>query len=79
MIVPQDRLLFWAGVVLVPFLFLAIAFGPGAAVERPGVGRWEEVAGPLSWIVVAIFTALAALDGQAAIVKQIYKEKNPEK
>lgn len=67
MIVPQDRLLFWAGVVLVPFLFLAIAFGPGAAVERPGVGRWEEVAGPLSWIVVAIFTALAALDALLAL------------
>ncbi len=67
MIVPQNRLLFWAGVVLVPFLFLAIAFGPGASMALPGVGRLEEVAGPVSWTIIGIFAVLAALDAVLAL------------
>ncbi len=67
MIVPQNRLLFWAGAVLVPFLFLGIAFGPGASVKLPGFGQLEEMAGPLSWTIVWIFIILAALDALLAL------------
>ncbi|MFO7974084.1 MAG: DUF58 domain-containing protein [Candidatus Hydrogenedentota bacterium] len=67
MIVPKNRLLFWAGVVLVPFLFLGITFGPGASVTLPGFGRFEEVAGPLAWTIVGLFVVLAALDAVLAL------------
>lgn len=67
MIVPRNRLLFWAGVVLVPFLFLAIAFGPGASMALPGFGQFEEVAGPLAWTIVGLFAVVAALDALLAL------------
>ena len=67
MIVPQNRLLFWSGVILVPFLFLAIVFGPGAPMAVPGVGRVDEGAGPLAWLIIGVFAALAAFDALVSL------------